>query len=394
MTSFRTRDTLGSNCDSAALLQDHQAQMRDLLRHCAQDMERQFSRQLYLFEHALSEQSTVIQELLDKNILRDGASAERDGAGRSPASPCPTAPRKPPEENSPTSERSSESLQCSSASSKPPPSQGERRGPSLEGRASLDGRVASNTLSTDSSWRSITRVTARQKIRTANAYKDAQEAVGDTQNLPPCLTETVNSVKSWRNEFLDDATETCAERFVRSRFFQCSISVLIVANAVFIGSVADLDVRAAIGDSEHGTSRRAELNERMLAIDVFFTAALGIEQLLRIYALQWKFLVGRDCCWNLLDISLLFSSVVEIVGQSRRSGCELRQAPPPPSNAASDPGGASDDHLPQAASVAPRHARLRPCALLGGLGASPHHLRFRSALSAGCRAVFGTGFTH
>ena len=27
-----------------------------------------------------------------------------------------------------------------------------------------------------------------------------------------------------------------------------------------------------------------------------------------------KFLVGRDCCWNLLDISLLLSSVVEIVG--------------------------------------------------------------------------------
>ena len=106
------------------------------------------------------------------------------------------------------------------------------------------------------------------------------------------------------------------ERFIRNNIFRCCSSVLIIANAVYIGSVTDLDVRAAIHDSEQGTSRRAELKEMLFSTDVFFTVAVCLELLLRIVALRWKFFISRDWFWNLFDVLPVLSSIVELVGYS------------------------------------------------------------------------------
>ena len=198
-----------------------------------------------------------------------------------------------------------------------------------------------------SSWTSITRVTRREKRNIAAAHKHAHEDLGDSSSLPPFLTEKVNRAKSWLSGFQDEAEENGAERVVRSRFYRCFSSLLVIANAVKIGSAADQDVRAAIRDSEHGTSRRAELKQDM------FAAAVCLEQLLRIAALRWKFFIGGD----------------------------FHQARLALSNVASNVGVSSDDFLSKDAPDAPRDPRLHPCLHLGRLGACLHHVHLRSALS-------------
>ena len=285
MDPLRTGCVADEDCDIGVPLQMYQTQMRELLRHFSNDVEGQMHRQRYMIEKLLSEQSATLREHFDKHKLR-GADAEGDGGSRSRVSSSHTDSTAP----------------MVGLTKTPSPT------PSPVPRASITG--------SSSSWASITRFKAREKRLTAAAYKDAQEVVGDTLNMPPFLVERVNSAKSWHTWLSEKSKENCAERLVHSRFFQCFSSLLIIANAVYIGSVADRDVSAAVHDAQHGTSRRAELKEMLFSVDVFFTIAFSLEQLFRIVALRWKFFIGRGWRWNLFDITVVLSSVVELVFQS------------------------------------------------------------------------------
>ena len=264
-------------------LQAHQNQMRDLLRQFSQEMEGQIARQRYLLETLLSEQEATLRRHLERNSLRGRADAEGDGGG------CSRVVTNQTNTTISTQERT--------------------LSPSLN-----SGEVVTAELC--NSWGSISKFTAREKRLTAAAYRDAQQALGDSLGVPHFLLDKVNSAKSWHSRVSDEAKENCAETYVQSRLFQCFSNLLIVFNTMYIGIVADQDVRAAIHDAEHGTSRRAELKETLFSLDVFFTLAASLEQLSRIFALRWKFLIGSDWRWNLFDITAVLSSLLEFVFQS------------------------------------------------------------------------------
>ena len=135
--------------------------------------------------------------------------------------------------------------------------------------------------------------------------------------MPPFLVEKVNSAMSLAQQTLGKAqTRTVQNALSRADVFSVSAACLIIVNAMYIGGVADQDVRAAVHDAEHGTSRRAELKEMLFNVDVFFTIAVSLEQLFRIVGLRWKFFIGRDWRWNLFDITVVLASIVELVFQS------------------------------------------------------------------------------
>lgn len=93
--------------------------------------------------------------------------------------------------------------------------------------------------------------------------------------------------------------------FVESTLFTSVISVIIVANTVFIGLQVELATRG------HRDS------EELFAWTVFFTLAFIVELALRLFAYGRRaFLQGPDVAWNFFDVVVTAVSVVDCVAQT------------------------------------------------------------------------------
>lgn len=168
-----------------------------------------------------------------------------------------------------------------------------------------------------SSWNSVTRSARHEKRLTEAAYTNVKQFLDEPLQLPPVLTNLASSLKSLHFRVVHRSKENFAQRLVRSISFKCCSALLIVANAIFIGFTVDQDVRAAIrGYQEGNTNELAEQQRTTSAVNLCFTVAVCLEQLLKILALQCAFFVGPHWRWNVFDFVVALSTIVEFVGQN------------------------------------------------------------------------------
>jgi len=94
--------------------------------------------------------------------------------------------------------------------------------------------------------------------------------------------------------------------FVRSTGFRAAASMMIAANAIFLGVHADQVLQSLIlGDNRMGESWEMA--------EVVFAAFFTLELLLRLVAERKNFLIGEDAAWNVLDTALVMLSLLDIL---------------------------------------------------------------------------------
>jgi len=109
-------------------------------------------------------------------------------------------------------------------------------------------------------------------------------------------------------------------KFVGSNVFQTAVCCLILMNALFIGISSDHILRMALENYAHGEGG----NENSIWVlftgksvwifvsEAFFTSAFLVELVLRLMAYEGEFFVGPHWGWNLFDMTVTLSSIVEV----------------------------------------------------------------------------------
>jgi len=111
----------------------------------------------------------------------------------------------------------------------------------------------------------------------------------------------------------------CVRNVVGRQFFKTFVTFLILLNTFFIGIVSQDLAKTAFRN--YDARARGELASFASpswfdTCDVFFCIAFSIELLLRIVGEQGAFFEGADCRWNMFDMFLVLTSIVEEVVSS------------------------------------------------------------------------------
>jgi len=107
-------------------------------------------------------------------------------------------------------------------------------------------------------------------------------------------------------------------RVVESQVFTLIIVILIVANAVFVGILADFEMRLAMEDYRGEVRHEVSFRDRFgYPINTFFTIAFALELVLRVVHLRWFFFFGVDHLWNLLDVVFVAAGFFELAAEDR-----------------------------------------------------------------------------
>jgi len=99
--------------------------------------------------------------------------------------------------------------------------------------------------------------------------------------------------------------ETATARIAQSTTFSAICSALILLNVIFIGYQAEVSVERAFR-----TPSSAE-PDFFKSVNRIFAYTFMLEVVFRIIALRWSFFLGPDWQWNLFDLALVSTSVVE-----------------------------------------------------------------------------------
>jgi len=99
---------------------------------------------------------------------------------------------------------------------------------------------------------------------------------------------------------------------VGTRAFTFITTFLIVINALFVGIVADSEMRAAIADY-HGEEREQVITDEFAHyVSMFFTFAFALELVLRVVHMRWFFIFGAGHHWNFLDVLFVTAGLLEM----------------------------------------------------------------------------------
>ena len=102
---------------------------------------------------------------------------------------------------------------------------------------------------------------------------------------------------------------------VETRAFTLITTCLIVVNALFVGIVADSEMRAAIADY-HGEVRHDLFSDDFVHyVSMFFTFAVALELVLRVVHMRWFFIFEAGHHWNFLDVLFVTAGILEIVDE-------------------------------------------------------------------------------
>jgi len=93
-------------------------------------------------------------------------------------------------------------------------------------------------------------------------------------------------------------------RFIDSPWFSIICAVSIVCNTTFVAVDTDLQMKSLY------TNQPQETQQLFQQISRVFTVYFTLELLLRILALRFWFFVGHEWKWNVFDLFLVFSSIV------------------------------------------------------------------------------------
>jgi len=105
--------------------------------------------------------------------------------------------------------------------------------------------------------------------------------------------------------------ETRFANFVLSPQFTTIISVVIVLNIALMGYETDIDIRDALEEPQKPLE-----NELLRKLNLFFTIVYAFELLVRVAALKFWFFVGSEWRWDLFDMFLVVTSVIQEVLES------------------------------------------------------------------------------
>lgn len=122
------------------------------------------------------------------------------------------------------------------------------------------------------------------------------------EGVSPELSEKIRSTVLWKR--------------VHGMRFQVVCSVVILMNAIFIGTTTQLwldNVEDSVKDG-------------MTAVEVVFCMWFAFELVLRFIAERVLFFVGGDWRWNLLDTSLVFVSIIDLVAHGAGSATNVTTA--------------------------------------------------------------------
>merc|ERR1719284_765836 len=101
-------------------------------------------------------------------------------------------------------------------------------------------------------------------------------------------------------------------RVIKGQKFSLFIAVLIIANAILIGSTTELEMRDAIADRNVLGSSNPSLHRLVLTFDVFFTVIFTTELFLRVLVMQQLFCLSPDWYWNGFDTLIVIAALVEV----------------------------------------------------------------------------------
>uniref|UniRef100_A0A7R9ZW58 EF-hand domain-containing protein n=1 Tax=Pyrodinium bahamense TaxID=73915 RepID=A0A7R9ZW58_9DINO len=123
--------------------------------------------------------------------------------------------------------------------------------------------------------------------------------------LPHKISGFLGTKSRRRPEIVPTEPKPRLEQLVDSHLFQMFCSIIIVANAIFIGVQMDTILRNAAADPPVDDPPWFHIC-RMV-----FVAEFTAEILLRMVAKRWRFICGDDWKWNVFDLFLVAYSAIE-----------------------------------------------------------------------------------
>lgn len=107
--------------------------------------------------------------------------------------------------------------------------------------------------------------------------------------------------------FPHDRQANCVKRFTNGLFFKSITMLAIAANTLYLGLVADNNVKNAY------KQLRGEIVEKPSVIpDISFTAWFTIEIFIKMLAEKVQFFVGEEKYWNWFDLALVTESIIGV----------------------------------------------------------------------------------
>jgi len=102
-------------------------------------------------------------------------------------------------------------------------------------------------------------------------------------------------------------------KIVMSSLFTSLSAWLIILNAVFVGVMADWEMKEAVGKFlGESASVPSQMREWSLLLNLFFTVSFTLELFLRMSHLRCHFWLGPEMRWNLLDLACVVAGIMEV----------------------------------------------------------------------------------
>eukprot|EP00928_Gymnodinium_smaydae_P086320 TRINITY_DN7035_c0_g1_i1.p1 TRINITY_DN7035_c0_g1~~TRINITY_DN7035_c0_g1_i1.p1 ORF type:complete len:744 (+),score=149.19 TRINITY_DN7035_c0_g1_i1:94-2325(+) len=252
--------------------------------------------------------------------LLDGPSgrpAERPGRPRPPAAAQPTAPPAPAGKPPPAAERAHRQ-RCGGGAN------GER---SLEPCPSdtATGTPGSSTSPTPGSsvGASSQDDAAEGRLATCIAVDPRSPRMPPRDSQASMLADlAISGPRRWTS-FLRCSSTDMVDYFLRGKAFGLVCSVVILANATYLGVQTSREV-----DIEFARLRGEPVQQDdPIVPDIMFTLFFTLEMLARLAVEKKKFILGREAYWNMFDTCVVISSIYEcyhlIYGSSAPAGVSV-----------------------------------------------------------------------
>mmetsp|Transcript_49605 Transcript_49605/g.106204 ORF Transcript_49605/g.106204 Transcript_49605/m.106204 type:complete len:711 (+) Transcript_49605:57-2189(+) len=172
-----------------------------------------------------------------------------------------------------------------------------------------DGRLNEKTEAEDGlSWKAV--VGGDTDMSVADVFR----WLGAKLRLDGIFKRTIGGLESRGLVFYRDPLRVAMRRplwkFVHGVPFQIFTSAVILANAIWIGIAADWDIKMVITCSQGQDTCTSDTTVR--SVELVFCIWFLAELLLRCVAERLLFVWGPEWKWNLLDLTLVFVSVLDL----------------------------------------------------------------------------------
>jgi len=160
----------------------------------------------------------------------------------------------------------------------------------------------------------LSRTKSERRLQFASYRSNSMRQVHPAMRHSRQLVGNVNSM------FTNMTTQRCTSvqrermtQIVNNRTFTLTITCIILLNAAFTGYVVDFEMRGALithDNSDDGLGHETPLWQEV--VEIFFVVVFSLELFMRMFADGLKFFNGKDFTWNMMDMILVATSLVEV----------------------------------------------------------------------------------